>query len=67
MDGRGFGIPLHERSGRYKLETVLRVQGLVNEHGWRIHPRFTEALMGFPSGWSEIAPTETLSSTKSPI
>jgi hypothetical protein len=55
MDGRGFGIPMHERSGRYKLSTVLRVQELVRDCGWRIHPNFTEALMGLPSGWTEIA------------
>lgn len=60
MDGRGFGIPLHENTGRYKLSTVLRVHALVKEHGWRIHPSFTEALMGFPSGWSEIEASETL-------
>ena len=54
MDGRGFGIPLHERSGRYRLATVLRVNALVREHGWRIHPNFTEALMGFPSDWTAI-------------
>lgn len=59
MDGRGFGIPLHDRTGRYKLETVSRVHALVKEHGWRIHPNFTEALMGFPTGWSEIEPSET--------
>jgi hypothetical protein len=44
----GFGIPLHDRTGRYKKTTVLRVHALVGEHGWRIHPNFTEALMGFP-------------------
>lgn len=59
MDGRGFGIPLHERSGRYKLSTVLRVQELVRENGWRIHPNFTEALMEFPSDWSAITQSET--------
>jgi len=59
MDGRGFGIPLHENTGRYKRSTVSRVHALVKEHGWRIHPRFTEALMGFPTGWSEIEPLET--------
>ena len=61
MDGRGFGIPLHERSGRYRLSTVRRVQELVKSHGWRIHPSFTEALMGFPLGWSAIEPLETAS------
>lgn len=59
MDGRGFGIPLHTNTGRYKLSTVLRVHALVKEHGWRIHPNFTEALMDFPMGWTEIAPLET--------
>lgn len=59
MDGRGFGIPLHENTGRYKRSTVLRVHALVKEHGWRIHPNFTEALMDFPSGWSEIEQSET--------
>jgi hypothetical protein len=61
MDGRGFGIPRHENTGRYKLSTVRRVHALLSEHGWRIHPRFTEALMGFPTGWTEITPSETLS------
>lgn len=59
MDGRGFGIPLHDHSGRYKRSTVSRVHALVKEHGWRIHPNFTEALMGFPTGWSEIEALET--------
>ena len=59
MDGRGFGIPRHENTGRYKLSTVRRVHALVGEHGWRIHPNFTEALMGFPTGWTEITPSET--------
>ena len=54
MDGRGFGIPLHERAGRYKKSTVRRVHALVGAHGWRIHPNFTEVLMGFPLGWTEI-------------
>jgi len=61
MDGRGFGIPLHKGTGRYKQSTVSRVHDLVFEHGWRIHPNFTEALMGFPSGWTEIEPSEMLS------
>lgn len=61
MDGRGFGIPLHENTGRYKLSTVRRVHELVTEHGWRIHPNFTEALMGFPMDASAIAPSETQS------
>ncbi len=59
MDGRGFGIPLHERSGRYKKSTVSRVHGLVLKHGWRIHPHFMEALMGFPIGWSATDSSET--------
>lgn len=65
MDGRGFGIPRHERTGRYKKSTVKRVHALVGEHGWRIHPNFTEALMGFPTGWTEIAPSETPSRQRS--
>lgn len=56
MDGRGFGIPLNKKTGRYKQSTILRVHALVHEHGWRIHPRFTEALMDFPSAWTEIEP-----------
>ncbi len=59
MDGRGFGIPRHERTGRYKRATVLRVHALVNEHGWRIHPHFTEELMGFPTDWTAIEESET--------
>jgi len=60
MDGRGFGIPLHDRTGRYKKSTVSRVHALVGAHGWRIHPSFTETLMGFPLGWTEIEASETL-------
>jgi len=59
MGGRGFGIPLHNRTGRYKQSTVRRVQELVGKHGWRIHPNFTEALMGFPLDHSAIEPSET--------
>jgi hypothetical protein len=59
MDGRGFGIPLHKNTGRYKQSTVSRVHALVFEHGWRIHPDFTEALMDFPTGWTEIEGSET--------
>lgn len=66
MDGRGFGIPLHDRTGRYKQSTVRRVQELVGKHGWRIHPNFTEALMGFPLDATEIAVLETQSAPKSP-
>lgn len=62
MDGRGFGIPRHENTGRYKLSTVRRVHALVGEHGWRIHPHFTEALMGFPTDASAIALSGTQSS-----
>ena len=58
MDGRGFGIPLHARGGRYKRTTVRRVQEMVGEHGWRIHPNFTEALMGFPLEWTAIEQSE---------
>jgi hypothetical protein len=65
MDGRGFGIPRHTRTGRYRQSTVLRVHALVGEHGWRIHPNFTEALMGFPTDWTEIEPSATPSSRKS--
>ena len=65
MDGRGFGIPLHNKTGRYKRSTVSRVHALVGEHGWRIHPHFTEALMGFPTGWTEIAPSEMPSRLRS--
>jgi hypothetical protein len=66
MDGRGFGIPLHKRSGRYKASTVSRVQELVIENGWRIHPHFTETLMGFPIGWTEVALSETASTQPLP-
>jgi hypothetical protein len=65
MDGRGFGIPLHDRTGRYKKSTVSRVHALVGEHGWRIHPRFTEALMGFPLEWTAIEGSATPSRRRS--
>src|SRR5215471_5910575 len=54
MDGRGFGIPLHDKSGRFRRSIVLRVQELVRKHGWRIHPNFTEALMNLPQDWTAI-------------
>lgn len=66
MDGRGFGIPLHERSGRYKKSTVSRVRALVQKHGWRIHPNFTEALMGLPMDFTAITASETPSSPTLP-
>jgi hypothetical protein len=56
MDGRGFGIPMHEKAGRYRQSIVSRVQELVGAHGWRIHPNFTETLMGYPLDWSAIEP-----------
>jgi hypothetical protein len=65
MDGRGFGIPMHDKTGRYKQSTVTRVQELVRENGWRIHPNFTEALMDFPMGWTEIEGSETPSRQRS--
>lgn len=65
MDGRGFGIPLHEKAGRYKKATVRRVHALVGEHGWRIHPNFTEALMGFDLEWTAIEQSEIQSSRRS--
>jgi len=59
MDGRGFGIPLYANNrGRYRESTVQRVRELVGQHGWKIHPNFTEALMGFPLEWSAIDPLE---------
>jgi hypothetical protein len=65
MDGRGFGIPLHTKTGRYKLSTVERVHALVGAHGWRIHPHFTEALMGFETEWSATMQSVTPSSRRS--
>jgi len=65
MDERGFGIPRHERTGRYKLSTVRRVHALVGEHGWRIHPNFTEALMGYPMDWTVIKESGIPSSRRS--
>ena len=66
MDGRGFGIPLHNKTGRYKQSTVRRVQELVGKHGWRIHPNFTEALMGFPLDHTAIEQLETACAQPSP-
>lgn len=65
MDGRGFGIPLHKKTGRYKRSTVSRVHALIGEHGWRIHPNFTEALMGYPMDHTAIEVSETPSCQKS--
>ena len=59
MDGRGFGIPLHENTGLLQTLDRFKSARLVKEHGWRIHPNFTEALMGFPTGWSAIEASET--------
>lgn len=66
MDGRGFGIPMHERSGRFRKSIVLRVQELVRKHGWRIHPNFTEALMNFPLDWTAIKELGIQSTQTSP-
>ena len=48
------GISLQEDCDRYKSSTVLKVQELVRLHGWAIHPRFIEALMAFPEGFTAI-------------
>ena len=65
MDGRGFGIPMHDKTGRYKQSTVRRVQELVGKHGWKIHPNFTEVLMGFPMDHTATKGSEIPSSRKS--
>ena len=65
MDGRGFGIPRHKKTGRYKRSTISRVHELINEHGWRIHPNFTEALMGYPMDHTAIEESETPFTQKS--
>ena len=65
MDGRGFGIPLHKETGRYKRSTILRVHALIGEHGWRIHPNFTEALMGYPMDHTETEGSAMRSSPRS--
>lgn len=59
MARRGFGLATHLRSGRYRLSTVLRVRGLTQKHGWKIHPNFIEALMRLPVAWTEIEPSAT--------
>jgi hypothetical protein len=65
-DTRGFGIPNTDKTGgRYRRSTILRVRALTGEHGWKIHPHFTEALMGFPIDWSAIEDSATPSSRKS--
>lgn len=65
MDGRGFGIPLHNQTRRYRQSIVLKVQDLVGEHGWRIHPNFTEVLMGLPKEWTVTGQQEIPSCRKS--
>lgn len=58
MGKRGFGLTLDPDCDRYRPSTIARAQALVHAHGWKIHPHFTEALMGFPLGWTEIEPSE---------
>lgn len=66
MDGRGFGISNNENNGRFRQSIVSRVLALTKEHGWRIHPHFTEALMAFPMDWTEITPSAMPSTPKLP-
>lgn len=54
MGRKGFGLPLHGRTFRYKQATVRRVKELVGSHGWKIHPHFIETVMGFPTDASAI-------------
>ena len=53
--GRAFGISQTGKM-RFRKSTVLRVRELVTQNGWRIHPNFTETLMGFPLDWTAVEP-----------
>ena len=46
--------------------TEREAQWLVNGNNGRKNPEWTEWLMGFPIGWTEIAPSETPSCLPSP-
>lgn len=58
-DWRSPGDPLHPRL------TGSRGLPLTEDLGSQIHPELSEALMGFPIGWTELSPSATQLSRKS--
>ena len=49
-----------ERSGADDLATtVMRAQGMTAANGGHLNPTWVEWLMGFPTGWTDLEPSET--------
>lgn len=54
---RGWGQSLTGRA-RYSESTTSRIRADVATHGWAPRPHFLEWLMGWPIGWTALAPLE---------
>ena len=47
------------KEGAYPAEYTRRTPTLATHVGGKIHPRFTEWMMAWPSGWTDLKPLET--------
>jgi hypothetical protein len=63
--GIGFGLLLptptchNAKEGNYPAEMKRNTPLLATHVGGKIHPEFTEWMMGFPPGWTDLKPSET--------
>jgi hypothetical protein len=47
------------KEGNYPAEKKRRTPLLATHVGGKIHPEFTEWMMGWPLGWTDLKPLET--------
>ena len=65
IKGTGFGSLLptptchNAKEGNYPAERNRRTPLLATHVGGKIHPEFTEWMMGWPLGWTDLKPLET--------
>ncbi len=65
MKGREFGSLLptptchNSKEGAYPAEYTRKTPTLATHIGGKIHPMFTEWMMGWPLGWTDLKPLET--------
>jgi len=65
MNEREFGSLLptptchNSKEGAYPAEYTRRTPSLATHIGGKIHPMFTEWMMGWPLGWTDLKPLET--------
>ena len=65
IKGTEFGLLLptptchNAKEGNYPAEKNRRTPLLATHVGGKIHPEFTEWMMGWPLGWTDLKPLET--------